>query len=332
MSQQEDDLRALAKIMDLLRALSIMLVVANIYWFCHDLIGHWQFDPETLKILRNLDDAGKLFHNPWNTKWWTLLLLALSCFGTKGVKNEKIQWIHIWIFLSSGAALFFLNWWMLSLGWLVTYVTTTVIGYVLLLIGGVYMSRLLKNNMMDDRFNDENESFQQETKLMENEYSINLPTKFYYRKRWNKGWVNVVNPFRASIVLGTPGSGKSYAVVNNFIKQMIEKGYSLYLYDFKYPDLSTIAYNHLANHKDGYKIPPKFYVINFDDPERSHRCNPIHPDFMSDIADAYESAYTIMMNLNRTWIQKQGDFFVESPIVLFAAIIWYLRCAHKVVY
>lgn len=325
MSQQEDDLRALAKIMDLLRALSIMLVVANIYWFCHDLIGHWQFDPETLKVLRNLDDAGKLFHNPWNTKWWTLLLLSLSCFGTKGVKNEKIQWIHIWIFLSSGAALFFLNWWMLPLGWLITYVATTVIGYVLLLIGGVYMSRMLKNNMMDDRFNDENESFQQETKLMENEYSINLPTKFYYRKRWNKGWVNVVNPFRASIVLGTPGSGKSYAVVNNFIKQMIEKGYSLYLYDFKYPDLSTIAYNHLANHKDGYKIPPKCYVINFDDPERSHRCNPIHPDFMSDIADAYESAYTIMMNLNRTWIQKQGDFFVESPIVLFAAIIWYLR-------
>ena len=325
MSQQEDDLRALAKIMDLLRALSIMLVVANIYWFCHDLIGHWQFDPETLKILRNLDDAGRLFHNPWNTKWWTLLLLALSCFGTKGVKNEKIQWIHIWIFLSSGTTLFFLNWWMLSLGWLITYVATTVIGYVLLLIGGVYMSRLLKNNMLDDRFNNENESFQQETKLMENEYSINLPTKFYYRKRWNKGWVNVVNPFRASIVLGTPGSGKSYAVVNNFIKQMIEKGYSLYLYDFKYPDLSTIAYNHLANHKDGYKIPPKFYVINFDDPERSHRCNPIHPDFMSDIADAYESAYTIMMNLNRTWIQKQGDFFVESPIVLFAAIIWYLR-------
>ena len=325
MSQQEDDLRALAKIMDLLRALSIMLVVANIYWFCHDLIGHWQFDPETLKILRNLDDAGRLFHNPWNTKWWTLLLLALSCFGTKGVKNEKIQWIHIWIFLSSGAALFFLNWWMLSLGWLITYVATTVIGYVLLLIGGVYMSRLLKNNMLDDRFNNENESFQQETKLMENEYSINLPTKFYYRKRWNKGWVNVVNPFRASIVLGTPGSGKSYAVVNNFIKQMIEKGYSLYLYDFKYPDLSTIAYNHLASHKDGYKIPPKFYFINFDDPERSHRCNPIHPDFMSDIADAYESAYTIMMNLNRTWIQKQGDFFVESPIVLFAAIIWYLR-------
>ena len=112
----------------------------------------------------------------------------------------------------------------------------------------------------------------------------------------------MVNPFRASIVLGTPGSGKSYAVVNNFIKQQIEKGFSMYVYDFKFSDLSTIAYNHLLNHPDGYKVKPKFYVINFDDPRRSHRCNPIHPDFMEDITDAYESAYTIMLNLNKTWV------------------------------
>ncbi len=92
------------------------------------------------------------------------------------------------------------------------------------------MSRMLKNNMMDDRFNEENESFMQETELKENEYSVNLPTKFYYKKKWNRGWINVVNPFRASIVLGTPGSGKSYAVVNNFIKQQIEKGFGLYVY------------------------------------------------------------------------------------------------------
>ncbi len=99
----------------------------------------------------------------------------------------------------------------------------------------------------------------------------------------------------------------------------------LIIYDFKFSDLSTIAYNHLLNHPDGYKVKPKFYVINFDDPRRSHRCNPIHPDFMEDITDAYESAYTIMLNLNKTWVQKQGDFFVESPIILFAAIIWYLK-------
>jgi hypothetical protein len=179
--------------------------------------------------------------------------------------------------------------------------------------------------LLDDPFNCENESFMQETRLIENEYSVNLPTKFVYRKKIWKGWINVVNPFRATIVLGTPGSGKSYAVVNQFIKQQIEKGFSMYIYDFKFPDLSTIAYNHLLGKQDGYRTVPKFYVINFDDPARSHRCNPVHPSFMSDISDAYESAYTIMLNLNKSWVQKQGDFFVESPIILFAAIIWYLR-------
>ena len=191
------------------------------------------------------------------------------------------------------------------------------------------MSRLLKHNLMEDVFNNENESFMQETKLMVNECSVNLPTRFYYKKKWNKGWINVVNPFRASMVLGTPGSGKSYAIVNNYIKQQIEKGFAMYIYDYKFPDLSEIAYNHLLHHLDAYKVKPQFYVINFDDPRKSHRCNPINPAFMTDISDAYESAYTIMLNLNRSWIQKQGDFFVESPIILLAAIIWFLKIYEK---
>jgi hypothetical protein len=246
------------------------------------------------------------------------------------VKAEKMSWNRIWTVLAVGFFLFFLNWWILllpisNLGNATLYIFTMTAGYICLLMGGLWMSRLLKHNLMEDVFNNENESFMQETKLMENEYSVNLPTRFYYKKKWQRGWINVVNPFRATIVLGTPGSGKSFAVVNNYIKQQIEKGYSMYIYDFKFPDLSTIAYNHMMNHQNGYKVKPQFYVINFDDPRRSHRCNPIHPDFMSDISDAYESAYTIMLNLNKTWVQKQGDFFVESPIILFAAIIWYLR-------
>jgi hypothetical protein len=182
---------------------------------------------------------------------------------------------------------------------------------------GDYESYHLKTpslyNIEDDVFNNENESFYQETKLMENEYSINLPTKFYYKGKWNKGWINVVNPFRATIVLGTPGSGKSCAIVNNYIKQHIEKGFSMYIYDYKFDDLSIIVYNHLLKHQDKYKIKPKFYVINFDDPQKSHRCNPLNPDFMTDISDAYEAAYTIMLNLNRSWIQKQGDFLWNHP-------------------
>ena len=198
-------------------------------------------------------------------------------------------------------------------------------GYICLLTAGMWIGRLLKEHLMDDVFNEENESFMQETRLITNEYSVNLPTRFYYKKKWHNGWINVVLPQRGCMVVGSPGSGKSYCVINQFIKQQIEKGYALYCYDFKFPDLSLIVYNHLLKNKDKYKANVQFYVINFDDPRHSHRCNPINPAFMSDIADAYESAYVIMLNLNKTWIQKQGDFFVESPIVLFAAIIWYLK-------
>ena len=329
--QQEDDLRGLAKVMDFMRAVSIILVVMNVYWYCYATIVDWHIQMGIVdRILTNFDRTAGLFHSILYTKLFSVLLLALSCLGTKGVKEEKITWTKICTALAAGFVLFFLNWWLLDLPFpfvfcTALYILTISVGYIFLLMGGLWMSRLLQNNLMDDVFNNENESFMQETRLLENEYSINLPTRFYYKKKWNKGWINVVNPFRATIVLGTPGSGKSYAVVNNFIKQSIEKGFSMYIYDYKFADLSTIAYNHMLIHQSGYKVLPKFYVINFDDPRRSHRCNPIHPDFMTDISDAYESAYTIMLNLNRTWVQKQGDFFVESPIILFAAIIWFLK-------
>ena len=328
---QEDDLRALGKIMDFLRAVSIILAIMNVYWYCYEAMRMWGVTIGVVdRILINFNRTGGLFHSILYTKLFSLLLLALSCLGTKGVKAEKMSWSKIWTVLVVGFCLFFLNWWILllpisHLGNATLYIFTMTAGYICLLMGGLWMSRLLKHNLMEDVFNNENESFMQETQLMENEYSVNLPTRFYYKKKWQRGWINVVNPFRATIVLGTPGSGKSFAVVNNYIKQQIEKGYSMYIYDFKFPDLSTIAYNHMMNHQNGYKVKPQFYVINFDDPRRSHRCNPIHPNFMSDISDAYESAYTIMLNLNKTWVQKQGDFFVESPIILFAAIIWYLR-------
>lgn len=329
--QQEDDLRALAKIMDFMRAVSIILVVINIYWFCYETIQYWGIDIGVVdKILMNFNNTAGLFSSIIWTKIFAVVLLGLSCLGTKGVKEEKITWTKIWTFMCLGFVFFFLNWWILALPLPIVantalYIFTMTIGYILLLMAGLYASRLLKSNLMEDVFNTENESFMQETRLMENDYSVNLPTRFYYQKKWNNGWINIVNPFRATIVLGTPGSGKSYAVVNNYIKQQIEKGFSMYIYDFKFDDLSTIAYNHLLKHQKAYDVVPQFYVINFDDPRRSHRCNPINPKFMTDISDAYESAYTIMLNLNKTWIQKQGDFFVESPIILLAAIIWYLK-------
>ena len=328
---QEDDLRALGKVMDFMRGISVIFLLINCYWFCYEAFHVWGFTLGIIdKILMNFQRTTGLFSSILWSKLFCVVFLALSCLGTKGVKEEKITWTRIWTVLFSGFVFFFLNWWLLVLpigkvGAASLYIFTLSIGYICLLMGGVWMSRLLKNNLMDDVFNTENESFMQETRLMENEYSVNLPTRFYYKKKWNNGWINVVNPFRASMVLGTPGSGKSYAIVNNYIKQQIEKGFAMYIYDYKFPDLSEIAYNHLLNHLDAYKVKPQFYVINFDDPRKSHRCNPINPAFMTDISDAYESAYTIMLNFNRSWIQKQGDFFVESPIILLAAIIWFLK-------
>ena len=328
---QEDDLRALGKVMDFMRGISVIFLLVNCYWFCYEAFHVWGFTLGIIdKILMNFQRTTGLFSSILWTKLFCVAFLALSCLGTKGVKEEKITWLKIWTVLFSGFVFFFLNWWLLALpigkvGAASLYIFTLSVGYICLLMGGVWMSRLLKNNLMDDVFNTENESFMQETRLMENEYSVNLPTRFYYKKKWNKGWINVVNPFRASMVLGTPGSGKSYAIVNNYIKQQIEKGFAMYIYDYKFPDLSEIAYNHLLHHLDAYNVKPQFYVINFDDPRKSHRCNPINPAFMTDISDAYESAYTIMLNLNRSWIQKQGDFFVESPIILLAAIIWFLK-------
>ena len=314
-----------------MRGISVIFLLINCYWFCYEAFQSWHFTLGIIdKILMNFQRTTSLFSSILWTKLFCVVFLALSCLGTKGVKEEKITWSKIGTVLFSGFVFFFLNWWLLALpigktGAASLYIFTLSVGYICLLMGGVWMSRLLKNNLMDDVFNTENESFMQETRLMENEYSVNLPTRFYYKKKWNKGWINVVNPFRASMVLGTPGSGKSYAIVNNYIKQQIEKGFAMYIYDYKFPDLSEIAYNHLLHHLDAYKVKPQFYVINFDDPRKSHRCNPINPAFMTDISDAYESAYTIMLNLNRSWIQKQGDFFVESPIILLAAIIWFLK-------
>ena len=336
--QQEDDLRALSKIMEFGRAVSIFLLVVHVYVYCYPSITAWHLSLEVIdRILVNFNDTTGIFNCILWSKLLAVLLLAVSCLGTHGVKGEKITWPKIYAALVAGCALFFLNWWLLELPLphmanTAFYIFTLTAGYLALLMSGLWMSRLYRHNLMEDVFNMENESFMQETRLMENEYSVNLPTRFYYKKRWNNGFVNIVNIFRACMVIGTPGSGKSYAIVNSYIRQLIAKGFAIYIYDYKFDDLSTIAYNSLLKNMDKYEVKPRFYVINFDDPRRSHRCNPINPEFMTDISDAYEASYTIMLNLNRTWIEKQGDFFVESPIILLAAIIWYLKIYKSGIY
>lgn len=210
------------------------------------------------------------------------------------------------------------------------YILLSAGGIMYFIYGSNYVHKMYRNlTGEDDPKNDIQETFLQCETLMNNEYSVNLRTEYKYQSKVREGWINVVNPFRATSVLGTPGSGKSYAVINEFIRQHLSKFFTMYCYDFKFPDLSTIVYNHMKWHENEflakYGVRPKFCVINFDDPRKSLRCNPIDPRFMNDITDAYDSAYTIMLNLNKSWAQKQGDFFVESPINYLTATIWYLK-------
>ncbi len=328
---QEDDLRSLAKVGDIARVTSILVLLLHIYWFCYGTMIAWGVQFSFLdRVLVNLNEDTGFFSRAIYSKLFALVLLALSCLGERGVKEENLSVRQIVLLLSLGLSLFFANVFFFELALekelkTIIYILSLSITYLIILTAFIWISRLLNNDLMNDVFNRENESFMQEQRLIENEYSVNIPTRFYFKKKWHKGWINVVNPFRATIVLGTPGSGKSFAIINSFIKQQIEKGFSMYIYDYKFPDLSEIAYNHLQKHKDKYSVAPQFYIINFDDPKRSHRCNPLNPRFMTDITDAYESAYTIMLNLSRSWSEKQGDFFVESPIILLTAIIWFLK-------
>ena len=329
--QQEDDLRALESIVQFTRGLGVFFLVLNAYWFCYEwwadcVLTHAIAD----RILLNIQQATGLFSRSVITKLCAFLFLALGCYGTKSVRNGKVSQQHIAWAACIGFPLFFLNDFLLILpvanGLRVgSYILTLAAGYLCLLAAGVWLRRLLKQPLANDPFNDDNESFFQEERYLCNEYSVNLPTRYRYKSQWRRGWINVINPFRATLILGTPGSGKSYAVLNNYIKQHIEKGFSMLVYDYKFDDLTRIAYNHLLRHLDRYAVKPKFCIINFDDPRRSNRCNPIDARFMDDISDAYESAYVTLLNLNKTWVDKQGDFFTDSAVILLAAIIWYLK-------
>lgn len=303
----------------------------HVYWYCYEWLSSCGLTYGYAdRLLLDIQRTTLLFSSPVITKLCAFLFLALGCYGTKSVRNGRVDRRHIVAAACLGFPLFFLNGFLLSLpagigfrGW--SYTLTLGAGYLSLLAAGVWLRRLMKQPLMDDPFNDNNESFLQEERCIDNDCSVNLPTRYRYKGQWRNGWISVVNVYRSTAVIGLPGSGKSYAVLNNYIKQHIEKGFSMLVYDYKFDDLTRIAYNHLLRHLDKYAVKPKFCIINFDDPHRSNRCNPIDARFMDDISDAYESAYVTLLNLNKTWVDKQGDFFTDSAVILLAAIIWYLK-------
>jgi hypothetical protein len=325
-----EDMQGLRKIIDFTRLISIFILAIHFYICCYHAFSQWHWTAGiTDRIVGNIARTG-LFNNMLKPKLAALLCLLISLVGVKGKKDEKVNYRTVTAYLITGLLIYFISILCFYLPAsiiliAICYMVLTAIGYLLTLTGGTYLSRILKEKFNKDIFNTDNETFPQEERLLENEYSINLPAKYRLKDKVRDSWINFINPFRGMLVAGTPGAGKSYFVIRHIIDQHIKKGFSMFLYDFKFDDLSKIAYNKLLQYHGNYKVRPAFYVINFDDLNRTHRCNPLDPAGMEDITDATEASRTIMLGLNRDWIKKQGDFFVESPINFLTAIIWYLK-------
>ncbi len=326
----------LQKITGFMRNASIVVMLLHYYYYCYEAFASWKLEWSiTNRFLLNLARTGLFVGN--NAKLVALALLLLSLIGSKGRKNEKFKWQPILFYLVIGLVLFLfsqgaIRYFLSAEAFAAIYMIMVTAGFLLILNGGARLSRLIKLSLGQDIFNEFNETFPQEERLITNEYSINLPAYYNLKGKIRKSWVNIINPFRGLLVVGSPGSGKSYFVIQNVIRQHIAKGFTMLVYDFKYPDLTLIAYNTLRNHSKAYPSKPSFYLINFDGPAASNRCNPLDPDMMFDITDATESSRSILLGLNRDWITKQGDFFVESPINFITAIIWFLKKYRNGVY
>lgn len=328
--QTAENQQALARISDMTRLLAIAILLIHFHYYCYGLFQLAGFvNRFTDRILENISSTG-LLSAPYKSKVISLCLLFVSLIGTKGKKQEKLTAKSGIYLLFFGLAIFWIPALILGVSGPMKllaslYIGLTLLGFSLILSGGTLLSRVIKVKLGGDIFNRENETFPQEERLLENEFSINLPAEYILKGKRRRSWINFINPFRGILVLGSPGSGKSYFVIRHIITQHIRKGFSIFIYDFKFDDLSLIAYNSFLANQGAYKVPPRFYTINFDDLDRSARCNPLEPSTMLDITDAAESARTILLGLNREWIKKQGDFFVESSINFLTAVIWFLR-------
>lgn len=263
---------------------------------------------------------GGSFSNPYAVRFVCLFFCGVAVIVRSGSSKDS-PWRKILIPLLSGVALFFAAP-MLGNRWV--FILTTFFGYCLFFVGAVLLGR--KYRSFDAHLPDYWDSFKQCEQLVSNPYSVNIPMKYQFKGKLHQGYINVVNPFRGSMVLGTPGSGKSYSIYGPFIRQMIQKGYSLFVYDYKFPDLTSRVMNELLDNYEGYgELPPKMYVVNFDDPLYSHRFNPIHPRYLKDPIDATEIAEVILKNANRE-NAKGEDFFSLSARCYLDLLIWFLRC------
>jgi hypothetical protein len=278
----------------------------------------------------------------------TILVICVTCVGTRNKKRLEFDArrqvfypivggfllliLSVWLFGRRMHAVLYalpLNIWL--------YMLASIIGTVLIHIALDNISKYLKEGLLKDRFNFENESFEQCQELQENKYSVNIPMRYYYKGHFRKGWVNVVNPFRGTWVVGTPGSGKTFSIIEPFIRQHSAKGFAMVVYDYKFPTLATKLYYHYQKNKREGNLPKgcKFNIINFVDVEYSRRVNPIQQKYIGNLAAASETAETLLESLQKG--KKEGgggsdQFFQTSAVNFLAACIYFFVNYKKVPY
>lgn len=340
--EESKDLQTLYKIFRTFIYVSLIVEFFE-YAINPDVLDHWGgILVEIRDRLKLLDvyQNGHLLHS----KVMTLLIICITCIGTRNKKHLEFNAKKMVIYpISIGIVLMFLSVWVFYQHWTPNFFTLysstwlyffmSIVGTVLCQIALDNISKYLKDGLLKDRFNFENESFEQMKDKVSNKYSVNIPMRYYYKGKFRKGWVNIVNPFRGTWVVGTPGSGKTFSIIEPFIRQHSAKGFAIVAYDYKFPTLAQKLYYHYRiNKKAG--LTPKgcaFNIINFVNVEYSRRVNPIQLKYISNLAAASETAETLLESLQKG--KKEGgggsDQFFQTSAVNFLAACIYFFCNYE---
>jgi hypothetical protein len=313
--------------------ISVVLLLVHLYYFEYRLFEHWGWTGAAGDyVLGKIAGTGLFFH-PNRSKLIALSFVALSTLSSRGRKNEKISPIGVWAWVLCGLMFYFVSGPLLlqvpgadfvTLG--VVYLALTAAGFLMVVRGSARLSRLLQLPWSrDDRFGTRVRGFPQEERRLQSEFGLYLKSRYMYQGKQRESVINLINPRRGILIMGSPGSGKSWLIIEPLMRQLIEKGYAMFVYDFKFDSLSKLAWRYFQANRSRYSISAGFYCINFSDLSRSNRCNVLHWWTLDWLSDALGASRAILLSLNKDWIHRQGEFFVESPINFVAALIWYLR-------
>jgi hypothetical protein len=276
----------LQKIVDFCLVSSLTVLLLHFYYYCYAAFADWHLTASLSdRLLLSLERTG-LFANSSRSKMIALILMAITMFGVKGRKEEKLSYKTGLYCILAGLPLYLSTGFILELTGSPTkvaflYMGLTDTGFILFMIGAAKLRRVLIYPFnTNDPFNKEKAGFPQEESIIRTAYSINLPATYTYKGRTTQSWINFINPRRGILIMGSPGSGKSYFIIENMIRQFSEKGFVLFVYDFKYPTLTNLVYNQFLQHQNKYPSTARFYSVNFTDLSRTHRCNLLDPDIV----------------------------------------------------